>query len=100
MHCLTSGKLRADAARIPSECHVVVSEHPGQHVIEADPRKPAMQHGLMSWLCQRNTLLGAEHSLACQGAAAQRQSTLADEIMGSLRLCHSEPAMICLHELA
>lgn len=100
MHSLTSGKLHADAARIPSECDVVVSERRGQHVVEADPGKPAMQHGLMCWLCPPNTVLGVERNLACQGAVAQRRSTLADEIMGSLRLCHSGPAIICLHELA
>lgn len=97
---MTSCELHAYAARIPSECHVVVSEHHGQHVEEPDPGRPAMQRGLMCWLCQQNTVLGVEHSLACQGAAAQIQSTLADETMGSLRLCHNGPAVICLHELA
>ena len=59
-----------------------------------------MLRGLMCWLCLQKTALGVERSLACQGAAAQRQSMLADETMGSLRLCRNGPAVICMHELA
>ena len=100
LHGLMSGKLPACTASIPSVCHVVASEHPGQHVVGLDPGKPAMRHGLMCWLCQQNTVLGVEQRLACQGAAAQTQNMLADEITGSSRLCHSGPAIMSLHKLA